>query len=55
VEAEHQGFDDGYFRKERFYAGQAVAADVYSKAFDDGQRQRATADKAARSAKGNKK
>ena len=46
VEAERQGFDDGYFRNERFYAGQAVAADAYSKAFDDGKQQRAATDKA---------
>ncbi len=46
VEAERQGFDDGYFRNEHFYSGQAVAADAYSKAFDDGKRQRAATDKA---------
>jgi len=46
VEAERQGFDDGYFRKEHFYSGQAVAADAYYKAFDDGKRQRAAADRA---------
>jgi len=55
VEAERQGFDDGYFRNEHFYSGQAVAADAYSKAFDDGKGQRYVADKEERSAKGNKK
>ena len=55
VEAERQGFDDGYFDNERFYAGQAVAADAYSKAFNDGKLQRATADKTTRSVKVNKK
>ena len=40
VEAERHGFDDGYFRNERFYAGEAVAADVYGKAFDNGKKQR---------------
>ena len=48
IEAERQGFDDGYFGNERFYSGKAAAADAYSKAFDDGKLQRAAADKITR-------
>jgi hypothetical protein len=40
LEAERQGFDDGYFGNERFYAGQRAEADVYSKAYDEGADQR---------------
>jgi hypothetical protein len=45
VEAERQGFDDGYFGNERFYSGKVAAADVYHKAFDDGKLQRAVIEK----------
>ncbi len=51
VEAERQGFDDGYFGHESFYAGERVAADAYSKAFDEGKKQRAVADRRKRPAK----
>ncbi len=51
VEAERQGFDDGYFGRESFYAGERVAAAAYSKAFDEGKRQREAADRRKRPAK----
>ncbi len=48
VEAERQGFDDGYFGNESFYAGERLAAGIYSKAFDEGKKQRSVADRRKR-------
>ena len=40
VDAERQGFDDGYFGNEYFYSGKRVEADAYQKAFEEGKGQR---------------
>jgi hypothetical protein len=47
IEAERQGFDDGYFGNNKLW-GNIDTFDIYLKSFKQGQEQRAATDRATR-------
>ncbi len=52
VEAERQGFDDGYFGNRKIEPCDTIAVDLaYAKGFDEGKLQRKSADKAEKKRK----